>query len=290
MTSVSPKAVTQRTTEKDYKMKFEKHIEYKPKKQIWRILITDEESVIIEKRDTSDKQVYFDSFELESKQNIFTDLQLEEKFWIGIEKIYKGIIFFHKYSKPDMPDHKEIIAYDIKTKKILWRNEEYSYLFIYNGKIYCFKQQFEGRNFYTLNYQSGELIEDLGINAERVNIIYNQSREEEGFDDYIFPVTVESENEKVSVIIKELKSNLEILGEVEYTVFRNVLFASYHSKVFDNSMVNKFTAIDSENGKELINLTLTSNTESFMTDSFFVYKNFLFLLKGKVELDIYKIE
>ncbi|KUG26612.1 hypothetical protein ASZ90_003547 [hydrocarbon metagenome] len=270
-------------------MKFEKHIEYKPNKQIWRILITDDENIVIEKRDTADKQVYFDSFELESNQNIFSDLQLDEKFWIGIEKVYRGVILFHKYSKPDMPGHKEIIAYDVKLKQVLWRNEELSYLFVYDGKVYCFKQQFEGRNFYTLNYQSGELIEDLGNNAERVNSIYNQSREEEGFDDYIFPGTFESENEKVSGIIKELKSNLEILGEVEYTVFRNVLFASYHSKVFDNSMVNKFTAIDSDNGKELLNLTLTPNTESFMTDSFFVYKNFLFLLKGKEELDIYII-
>lgn len=270
-------------------MKFERHIEYKPNKQIWRILITDDENVVIEKRDTSDKQVYFDNFELVSKEKIFTDLQLEEKFWIGIEKIFKGIIFFHKYSKPDMPGHKEVIAYSIKSKNILWRNEEFSYLFVYDNKVYCFKQQFEGRTYYTLNYNTGELIDDLGNNAERVNAIYDQSREEEKYKDYIFPETIQSKNEKVAGIIKELKSNLEILGEVEYTVFRNVLFASYHSKVFDNSMVNKFTAIDSQNGKELLNLTLTPNTESFMTDSFFVYKDFLFLLKGKEELDIYKI-
>lgn len=270
-------------------MKFEKHIEYKPKKQIWRILITDEESVVIEKRDITDKQVYFDNFNLHTKENIFVNLQPEEKFWIGIEKIYKGIIFFHKYSKPDMPGHKEIIAYDIKLKQVLWRNEEYSYLFIYDNKIYCYKQQFEGRAFYTLDYQTGELIEDLGNNAERVNSIYNQSREEESYNDYIFPETIQPKNEKVGGIIKELKSKLEIVGEVEYTVYSNVLLASYHTKVFDNSMVNKFTVIDTGNKQELLNITLTPNTESYMTDSFFVYKNFLFLLKGKEELDIYKI-
>ncbi len=270
-------------------MKFEKHIEYKPNKQIWRILITDDENIVIEKRDTADKQVYFDSFELLSKKKIFSDFQLNEKFWIGIEKIYKGIIFFHKYSKPDMPGHKEIIAYDIKLNHLLWRNEEYSYLFIHDNKVYCYKQQFEGRIFYTLNYRTGELIEDLGNNAERVNSIYNQSREEENYNDYIFPETIQPKNEKVSGIIKELKSKLEIVGEVEYTVYSNVLLTSYHTKVFDNSMVNKFTVINTDNKQEILNITLTPNTESFMTDSFFVYKNFLFLLKGKEELEIYKI-
>lgn len=271
-------------------MKFKKHIEYRPGKQIWRIIITDDESVVIEKRDTSDKQVYFDSFELVSKNNIFSDLQLDEKFWIGIEKVYKGIILFHKYSKPDMPGHKEIIAYDVKSGKILWRNENYSYLFVHDEKVYCFKQQFEGRNFFTLDYLSGELVDELGNDTQKVNSIYGKSREEESYKDYIFPETIESKNAKATEIIKELKSNLAIVDQVEYNIYGNYLFASYHTRAFENSMINKFSVFNLDSGSEIFNETLLPNTESLMTDSFFVYKNFLFLLKGKDELVIYKIE
>jgi hypothetical protein len=271
-------------------MNFKKHIEFKPSKQIWRILITDDENVIIEKRDTGDKQVYFDCFALESKKEVFTDLQLDEKFWIGIEKVYKGIIFFHLFVKPDMPDHKNIIAYDIAGNKILWQNEEYSYLFLYNGKVYCFQQQFEGRKFFTLDYKSGELIEEIGNDVERVNADYNKSRLDDDYSAYKFPETVEPENKKVKSILSDLETKLAIVGKVEYNVLENVLLASYHTQSSEKSMANNFTAIDLNSGEKIFSEILSAGTESFMTDSFFVYKHFLFLLKGKTEIVIINIE
>lgn len=271
-------------------MIFNKHIEYKPNKQIWRIIISDDENVIIEKRDTNDKQVYFDCFELGSKKNVFTDLQLDEKFWIGIEKVYKGVIYFHLFAKPDMPGHKEIIAYDISSNKVLWRDEKHSYLFLYNDKVYGFKQLFEGRQFFTLDYKTGELVEDLGTNTDKVNQDYDRSRQEEDYSDYIFPENVEAKNKKIKSILADLKSKLDIVGDVEYNVYKNTLLASYHIKKTDNNMSNEFIAIDVESVDEILHQNLSNNINSFMTDSFFVYKNFLFLLKGKEEVVIYKIE
>jgi len=271
-------------------MNFTKHIEYKPNKQIWRILITDAQSVVIEKRDMSDKQVYFDSFDLENREEIFTDLQLEEKYWLGIEKIYKGVIYFHLFEKPDMPGHKEIIAYDISKREILWRDEEHSYLFLYDDKVYCFKELFEGRHFFALDFKTGELVEDLNTDAEKVNLIYDKSRHEEDHSAYIFPETIPSKNEKIDSFLTDVKSKLAIVGDVEYNVFKNTLLASYHTKETGNNMTNKFLAVNVDSGKEIFTETLSQNVDSFMVDSFFVYKNFLFLLKGKDEVVIYKIE
>ena len=271
-------------------MNFTKHIQYKPNKQIWRILITDDDNVVIEKRDTSDKQVYFDSFDLENREKIFADLQLEEKYWIGIEKIYKGVIYFHLFEKPDMPGHKEIIAYDISKREILWRDEEHSYLFLYDDKVYCFKELFEGRHFFALDYKTGEIVKDLKTDAEKVNSIYDESRHKEDYSTYTFPETTAPKDKKVDSILEEFKSTLDIVGNVEYNVFENTLLASYHTKETGNNMTNKFLAVDIDSGKEILSQTLSQNVDSFMVDSFFVYKNFLFLLKGKDEVVIYKIE
>jgi hypothetical protein len=54
-------------------------------------------------------------------------------------------------------------------------------------------------------------------------------------------------------------------------------------------MLNKFSVVDLDSEEELFNETLSPNTSAFMTDCFFIYKNFLFLLKGKDEVIIYKI-
>lgn len=271
-------------------MNFAKHIEYKPNKQIWRILVTDDENVVIEKRDTSDKQVYFDCFSLDSNKQLFSNLQLDEKFWIGIEKIYKGVIYFHLFAKPDMPGHKEIIAYDIASDKILWRNEDYSYLFLYNDRVYVFKQLFEGRHFYTLDYKTGELVDDLNSDTDKVNSDYDKSRQEEDYSAYTFPEKIDSKDDKTRSILADLKSTLAIVGDVEYNIYKQVLMLSYHTKQDDGNMTNHFLAIDMETGKEVLNKVLYTDTDSFMTDSFFVYRDFLFLLKGKDEIVIYNIE
>ena len=271
-------------------MNFYKHIEYKPGQQIWRILPTDDDKVVIEKRDTEDKQVYFDCIELENKNNIFKNLQLEEKFWIGIETIQNGIILFHKFAKPDMPGHKEIIAFDMEKQKILWQNEEFAYLFLYKDKVYCYKELFEGRKFLALNHKTGEVIEELGEDAQKINEIYDRSRAEEKFSSYIFPQTHSHSDQKIQSRIDELKSGLAIFGDVEYNILDGTLLTSYHIKKEDNSLVNKFSAIDIETGEEKFSNVLCENIDKFMTDSFFVYKEYLFLLKEKTEIMIYKID
>ena len=86
-------------------------------RQIWRLIPTATEKLIIEERDTENKEVFFNCLEISSGVKIFSELQLEEKFWVGIEAVNNDIIYFHKFVKPDMPRHQGIIAFDIEIKK-----------------------------------------------------------------------------------------------------------------------------------------------------------------------------
>ena len=99
-------------------MEIKKLYSYKSEKQIWRILISGSDKLILETRDLNTKEVFFNCLFIENGKSIFSNLQLDEKCWIGIEDIYKGIIFFHYFPKPDMPHHKGIIAFDITAQKI----------------------------------------------------------------------------------------------------------------------------------------------------------------------------
>ena len=55
-------------------------------------------------------------------KKLLAGFQLDEKFWVGIEKIIDDVIIFHKYARPDMPGHNGIIVVGINEKKILWQN------------------------------------------------------------------------------------------------------------------------------------------------------------------------
>ncbi len=272
-------------------MRIKQLYSYKSPNQIWRILISETEKLLIETRDINSKEVFFNCFNLFSGKKVFKNLQLDEKFWIGIETFYNDTIIFHKFAKPDMPGHKEIISFDVNTKKTLWTNNKYSFLFILENKVYCFQQLFEGREFFVLDLTTGEEIENLGEDFNLVNDSKKKSESESSYDKYLFPLKYEgSESNIVDTVIKEKVKSLDIVGTVEYNIYENLLLMNFHSKAAGETLENKFYAIDVETGKEIFNDVLNSKLNAFVPDSFFVYEDLLFVLKEKNELITFKLE
>ncbi len=189
-------------------MKIKKLYKHDNKKQIWRILPTAENKVVLEERDPVSKEVFFCCFDIESGKKVFNQWQLDEKNWCGIESIYKDIIYFHLYGKPDMPDHKSIIAFDIKTQEILWSNDSLRFSSVYDDKVYCFKQGFESSIYYSLDYLSGDIIEDLGTDISTVKQIKEKSDEEFWKQNYLFP----SYFKRTDDTIEDLSSYFGYLG------------------------------------------------------------------------------
>lgn len=271
-------------------MKIKKYYTYNSQHQIWRLLISDSDKLIVETRNPNTKEAFFHCLDIQKSKMIFSDFQLEEKYYVGIETIYKEIIYFHKFPKPDLPNHKEIIAFDINSTKILWSNNELSFLFALDEKIYGFKQGFEERFFTSLNYLTGDVIEDLGTDYLKINILRSKSENEKDYSSYLFPQIYSEDDNFISELIKKTVPKLEFIGNVEYNIYKNLLLLSYHTKILPDGLRNNFTAVDIEKNSTVISEILNSNTKAFMTDSFFMYKNFLILLKEKNGLIIYKLE
>jgi hypothetical protein len=270
-------------------LKFKKKILFNSDNQIWRLLITSTDKLIIETRNTETKQVYFNCIELYSGKSIFSDTQFDEKCWIGIEDTFDDKIIFHEFAKPDMPGHKGISVFDINTQKILWKDEQYLFSFICDGKIYAFKQKFESRDFYALDLETGNIIEELGEDYEKINELKSIAESQKGYDKYFFPSTLSKlskDSEAVNSAIKEKN----IVGEIEYLEYEDSYFLSYHSNTRLKGTVNSFYAIDKEKNKIIFKEVLNTNLELLMPDSFFTYKDLLILLKGKTQVEIYKID
>ncbi|MCX7797656.1 MAG: DUF4905 domain-containing protein [Melioribacter sp.] len=271
-------------------MKIKKYFNYDFQNQIWRILISDKDKLIIETRNPDTKEAFYNCFDIHNKNFLFTYLQFDEKYYIGIDAIYKEIIYLHKFPKPDLPYHKEIIAFDINSQKILWINKDLSFLFPYENRIYAFKQGFEERYFFALNYLTGELLEDLGNDYKTINFLRAESEKQKKYDHYLFPERYFYNNNNISQIIDKFINNLDIIGHIEYGIYKNIIMLSYHTHNRYNTLTNNFMVIDLDKNKNIITEKLNSNTKSFITDSFFMYKNFLILLKEKNGIIIYKLE
>jgi hypothetical protein len=273
-------------------MKLKKKYSHNNKRQIFRLIPTDSGKIIIEERNTEKKLAYFNCLHIDSGKKIFKHLQLDEKFWLGIEAIYNDVIFFHKFVKPDLPQHNGIIAYDINKMRTIWENKNRTFLFVKDAKIYAFQQRFEDREYVTLNYLTGEVIDELGSDYDAINLLREDAVNSEDFSSYCFPVLYDSNlfaKQRENELLSNLREEFLITGGIEYVLMEDLLMFNFHSINRDNTLKNIFRAVDLMSKKNILEVTLNSSTNAFAPDSFFVKDNFLFLLIEKIKLEVYKI-
>jgi|SRR5690606_1764255 len=270
-------------------MKIKKEYTYSTSKQIWRLLPSNTNKLIIEERDPELKEVSFSCIELSSGKKLFINKTIEEKFWIGIEKIYNDIIFLHKFKKPDMPGHIGIIAFDINKKEILWKNDELIFLFINNEDLFCYSEtSFESKRYFKLNYLTGEILNNYGGNQSEIIKTQEMIKDEDEFAGYTFTqqffLEIETDERVKNILTEERNSNL-ISGKINYIKINNLLLFSYHIIIPEkNEMKNIFKAVDIDKRKIIFDMELNRGVKNFIPDSFFIKDNLLFLLKEKSEL------
>ena len=202
------------------------------------------------------------------------------------------MIFFHKFVKPDLPQHNGIIAYDINNKRTIWEDKNRTFLFVKDEKIYAFLQRFEDREFVTLKYLTGEVIDELGSDSDAVNLFREDAINSEDFSSYCFPVLFDSNllgKHRKNEILSKLSEEHVITGGIEYVLMDDLLLFNFHEVNPDNTLKNIFRAVDILSGKNILEVKLNSRTNAFAPDSFFVKDDLLFLLIEKIKLEVYKI-
>jgi Domain of unknown function (DUF4905) len=273
-------------------MKLKKKYVHNNNRQIFRLIPTDNDKLIVEERNIDKKQAYFNCLDINKGKKIFKGLQFDEKFWIGIETVYNEVILFHKFRKPDMPHHRGILAFDIKSKKIIWEDVDNTFLFIKDDKVYAFQQQFEQREYFVLDFYTGKIVNELGNNSDSINILREEVNKAESFSSYHFPITygtVNNIDQRAVAVMQKLRENHVIKAKIEYVLKEHLLMFNFHQIGSDNSLNNSFKAVDLSNGKYILEKVLNLRTNAFAPDSFFLKDNILFLLVERTKLEVYTI-
>ena len=273
-------------------MKIKKLYSFKDKKQIWRLLISGTDLLIIETRDMETRDVFFSCLDIHSGQKIFSNIQMEEKSWIGIDTIYKDIIFFHQYVKPDMPDHKKITAFDIKLKKVLWQNDDFTFGFVTNDTVYAHINTMVGQKYFPLHFKTGEIISEEAVDSVELFELRAKAESEKDYSNYKFPEIYNQRfavNENIRQYVEKATQSAEVTGNIEYIENDNWLMMNYHNQISHENIKNEFIVFNKNKKKKIFSETLNKHAKAFVPDSFFLYKDILILLKEKNEVIICKI-
>jgi hypothetical protein len=272
-------------------MKLKKIFRHDEGRQIWRLLLNKKNHLLIEEREVKTKSVFYSCFDLPAKKYLLKSHQFDEKFWLGVEAFTDDILLLHKFVKPDMPTHKGMIAYSVSDKIVKWENERLQFLFVKGKNVYCFSQKFEAKEFYIIDLESGEIKETLGNDFSGVNKIKNQIDEEEQSSGYIFPEVLHPIKNEISFnIVQGVTNKYKIKGSLDALEFKEHIFVNCHAENKDGTLNNIFQIVNMGSHKVIFEEVLNKKVNSIFVDSFFIKDNFLFLLKEKSGVIIYRIE
>jgi len=84
--------------------------------------------------------------------------------------------------------------------------------------------------------------------------------------------------EDIKEYIKKFKDENVVIGKIEFIVQKLTLLVCFHSPTKNGKLNKIFNAIDIVSGKIILNKIINSNIETFVPDSFFLIKNFLFVI------------
>lgn len=262
-------------------MKIKKLYKYDCGRQIFRLIPTDSDKIVIEERDREMKEVFFSCLDIHTGKKIFTDLQFDEKYWIGIEKIYKDVIFFHKFERPDLPNHKGIVAFDIKSQTTLWENQN-KFISAGDDKVVLMSNEYGITKLLFVDYLSGEVESDT---TEILNI--QPHKEDYGSYSYSHRISQEEFYNTIPPDIKKRITEYVIKDYINFVSRNKTSLFSFHYINNEGKLNNIFFAVD-DVGTILLQETLNTGLEKIEPETFFIKDDLLFLLFGSSGFGVYQ--
>jgi outer membrane protein assembly factor BamB len=261
--------------------------QYETDGQLWRMLFSDSGRIVGEDRDEEKKEVTFFCLDEVRGKVLWNHVGLSERWWIGIETLYDGIVYLHEYVKPDLPQHKRIIALDLESGTILWRNDELLPLFVAHDKFYAAKETFERRVYYELNMRTGEIEREFSQSEENLDPSWREKGI--GNQDVEFPEVIDNGVESANRLWETIGSHCDVkkvVGNIEYIQREDLLFFNYHERVTSLSadppiLRNIFKVVNTKRNRLMYSEPLNEGVLAPASDSFFLKGSQLFYVKNK---------
>ncbi len=255
---------------------------------IWRIFTSSQNTIVGETRNQETKSTSFYCVDARTGKSLWKEIEFDEPWWIGIETVYDKWIIMHRFARPDMPEHRGIYMVELATGNLLWGNDELTYWFVHDRKLYAYKYIFEKRLAYEIDINTGTLLNEYADNLDSLHELRRQvlKNESEGIQRTMFPKLysqgeVESE---VAIIIQRITGGNALEGWIEYLLRNNMLLVSYYRKANSSDsaiLENIFTVYDTERKEKRFNEIIVNDVQVPSPDTFFVKDDFIYFIKNK---------
>jgi len=255
---------------------------------IWRIFISSQNTIVGETRNQAARSTSFFCVDARTGKPLWKEIEFDELWWIGIETVYDEWIILHKFARPDMPEHRGIYIVELATGELLWRNDDLTYWFVDDQKLYAYKYIFEKRLGYEIDINTGTILNEYADNLDPLHELRIQvlQKESEGMQGKIFPELYSHGqfNSDVAVVIHQITGGNALEGWIEYLHRSNILLVSYYREEISSksaTLENILTVYDTKRREKRFDEILAKNVQVPSPDTFFVKDEFMYFIKNQ---------
>jgi hypothetical protein len=279
------------------KNKLKPSLIYSQKGNIWRIHFYGD-ILVCETRDLVSKEVYFCSMNYKTNQIFLRNFQIEEKWWVSVDSIYKETLFLNYFKTPELPEHLGITAVDLKTGTVKWMNTDLIFWFATQNDVYGVKELFERKLYFRLDINSGGICEEyddeeIEIHLSSLQKFQESQRYKSFINAEIYNATDDSADADIKEYISGRFKNIHVFGDIEFAKYKEFLIYNYHKdegvnlKDLNEKTLSNILEIYDMNGHSLtFTDVLNKKASNYVPDSFFVNDGYLFFVKEKRELTV----
>jgi hypothetical protein len=259
---------------------------------IWRIFFTSANRIIGETRDHDSKSTSFFCVDASSGKPLWNDIGFDEPWWIGVEAVHDRWMILHGFVRPDMPEHRGVRVIEIESGKLLWRNEDLSFWFAENEKLYAHKYLFDTRIGYEIDIKTGTILNEYDGDIDVLQEVRRKASQQEidNQRDVMFPEVFDDgeTDSAIKAIIQQITDGKAIEGWIEYIIFQDILIVSqyrHQQGQAESSLLNNLLSVyDMVNHKILFQDIIVQDVKVPSPDTFFVKNKLLYFIKHQTIL------
>lgn len=255
-------------------------------KKVWRLL-PGNGVLAVELRDTEAKTAEYAGIAISSGSPLWQGVSLEDSWWIVMNRIFKDVLLLQQFVRPDMPTPGGIFAIDLFTGKMLWQNQDLTFVDASNDMVYASRKSVSDEEIIGLDYRTGDQKLVLGADDQQAAAL--------SFDPPRDEFMLSSFFEEVAGTLP--RSRRELLGKATpagalnptyiLSVFGKDIIGFYTDSGKDEKGVPVFDShlriIDPE-GKPVFDDVIDRKVYTTLGDFYFVVENRLVYAKNSVEV------
>lgn len=254
---------------------------------LWRILLGNRGRILAEYRDEENKKAHFVCLDDRTGRVLWRHERPEEPWWIGLEAVQGNRVLLHGFETPDMPEHKRIIALDLETGEEEWHNDEVTFWFAYQSRIYAYRTMFERRAGRILDLETGDVLENLDTINDFIPL-RQLARKEDLHESIDFPEDLDTVDapEAVRTLAAREIGPAQVVGTIEAVLKDPFLVMNYHrpGPGFTPEaprLENHLAIIDSRRSEKVFSEMLQADARLPVPDSFFLKDADVFFIKDR---------